>query len=178
MTDQVYSFVLESKDKISGNNNSATFNILFSILPREYKYYKVAFSFITQPAFFVDSYSDTTTITYSSQCGRITTNLLLQSSMKTDNSPSTTLGFVYRNISTQNATLTNGICYITANPSVNAEIVVLRPDVDQISVNIFSGVGNTPLVSTNNLGTVSAADLPGYILILQFTPVKDYHAQR
>jgi len=74
--------------------------------------------------------------------------------------------------------LTNGICYITANPSTNAEIVVLRPDVDQITVNIFSGVGSTPLVSTNNLGTVLAADLPAYILILQFTPVKDYHAQR
>jgi len=178
MTDQVYSFVLESKDKISGNNNNATFNLLFSILPREYKYYRVSFSFMTEADFFVDSYPNTTDITYSSQCGRITTSLLLQSSIKTDNSPSNTLGFVYRNISTQNATLTNAICYITATPATNAEIVVLRPDVDQITVNVYAGVGTTPLVSTNNLGTVLSSELPPYILILQFTPVKDYHAQR
>ena len=55
MTDQVYSFLLNSRDKIAGLNNSATYNIMFSILPREYKYYKVGFSFYTDPAVFVDT---------------------------------------------------------------------------------------------------------------------------
>ena len=175
MADQVYSFVVESKDKISGNNNNATYNLMFSLLPREYKYYKVAFSFMCEPDFFVDSYTGATDITYSSECGRITTSLLLQSSMKTDNSPSNTLGFVYRSISTQNATVTNHICYITADKSTNQEIVVLRPDVDQIKINILAGVGNNPLVSTNNDGTVLSSELPPYIMILQFTPVKEFH---
>jgi len=178
MTDQVYSFVVESKDKISGTNNSATYNLLFSILPREYKYYQVEFSFYTQPAFFTDTYSDTTTITYSSEVGRITTSLLLQSSMKTDNSPSNTLGFVTRSISTQNATLSNNICYIKADKTTNEEIVVLRPDVDQITINVYRGVGTSLLVSTNADGSVLQADLPAYIMIMKFTPVKDYHAQR
>ena len=56
MAEQVYNFLLNSRDRIAGDNNTATFNIMFSILPREYKYYKVGFSFYTDPAVFVDTY--------------------------------------------------------------------------------------------------------------------------
>ena len=83
MAEQVYSFVINSKDKISGTNNNATYNLMFSILPREYKYYKVAFSFRCNPAMFVDTYDTTgnVDIDYSSQSGYIKTSLLLQNSM-------------------------------------------------------------------------------------------------
>jgi hypothetical protein len=176
MTDQVYSFLLNSRDKIAGLNNNAVYNIMFSILPREYKYYKVGFSFYTDPALFVDTINaDNININYSTQSGRILTNLLLQNSMRTDNSPSNQLGFITRSISTQNATATNHICYIFADKGTNQEIVVLRPDVDQISVFVLAGTGDgVPFVATNTNG-VKEADLPDYILHLQFTPVKDFH---
>jgi hypothetical protein len=176
MTDQVYSFLLNSRDKIAGLNNSATYNIMFSILPREYKYYKVGFSFYTDPALFTDTINaDNINVNYSSQNGRILTNLLLQNSMRTDNSPSNQLGFITRVISFQNATATNHICYIMADKSTNQEIVVLRPDVDQISIFVLAGTGDgVPFVSTNSTGT-KQDDLPNYILHLQFTPVKDFH---
>lgn len=177
MVEQVYTFLLDSRDKISGDNNTATFNIMFSILPREYRYYKVGFSFYTDPAIFVDTYDTTGLIDvyYSSECGRILTNLLLQNSMRTDNSPSNQLGFITRSTSTQNNVATNHICYITADKGTNQEIVVLRPDVDQISVTILAGTGtNQPLVTTNTVGVLNA-DCPPYIIQLQFTPVKDFH---
>lgn len=177
MADQVYTFLLDSRDKISGDNNTACFNIMFSILPREYRYYKVGFSFYTDPAIFVDTYDTVGLIDvlYSSESGRILTNLLLQNSMRTDNSPSNQLGFITRSPSTQNTTTTNHICYITADKGTNQEIVVLRPDVDQISLTILAGTGtNQPLVTTNTNGVLNS-DCPPYILQLQFTPVKDFH---
>jgi hypothetical protein len=176
MVEQVYNFVLNSRDKISGNNNTATFNILFSILPREYKYYRVGFSFYTDPAIFVDTIdASLNDVTYSSECGRILTNLLLQNSMRTDNSPSNQLGFITRSTSTQNNVATNHICYITADKGTNQDIVVLRPDVDQIQLFILAGTGDgIPLVTTNTIGTTNS-DCPPYILQLTFTPVKDFH---
>jgi hypothetical protein len=177
MVEQVYTFLLNSRDRIAGNNNTGTYNIMFSILPREYRYYKVGFSFYTDPAFFVDTYDTTGLIDvlYSSQCGRILTNLLLQNSMRTDNSPSTQLGFITRSTSVQNTTTTNHICYITADKGTNQEICVLRPDVDQIQLFILAGTGDgQPLVSTNSTGTLET-DCPPYLLQLQFTPVRDFH---
>jgi hypothetical protein len=176
MTDQVYSFLLNSRDKIAGLNNTATYNIKFSILPREFKYYKVGFSFYTDPAVFVDTINaDNINVDYSSESGRILTNLLLQNSMRTDNSPSNQLGFITRSTSTQNNVATNHVCYICADKGTNQEIVVLRPDVDQISVFILAGTGDgVPLVSTATNGT-KQEDLPDYILHLQFTPVKEFH---
>lgn len=177
MVEQVYSFLLDSRDKISGNNNTATFNIMFSILPREYKYYKVGFSFYTQPSYFIDVINavDANIIDSFTGMGRILTNLLLQNSTTTNNSPSNLLGFLTRSTSTQNNVATNHICYIMADKSTNQEIVVLRPDVDQITLKILNGVSNTePYVSTTSTGSFDT-DLPDYILHLQFTPVKDFH---
>lgn len=177
MADQVYSFLINSRDKISGNNNNAVYNIMFSILPRQYKYFRVGFSFYTDPAMFVDTYDTVGLIdvTYSSECGRILTNLLLQNSMRTDNSPSNQLGFITRSTSVQNNVATNHICYICADKGTNQEIVVLRPDVDQIQLFILAGTGDgQPLVTTNTNGTLNS-DCPPYILQLTFTPVKDYH---
>jgi hypothetical protein len=177
MVDQVYSFVINSKDRIAGDINNATYNLMFSILPREYKYFKVGFTFRCNPAFFVDSY-DTgglIDIDYSSQTGYIRTSLLLQNSMKTDNSPSNVLGFWNRVISTQNSTTTNHICYVLADKSTNQDIVVLRPDVDQIKIEVLLGNSDTNyLVSTNSTGVVEN-DMPPYMLILQFTPVREFH---
>ena len=175
MTDQCYSFVINSRDKIAGTNNAATYNLMFSILPREYQYYKVAFCFNTDAAFFTDTYDSVSgvDILYSSQIGHITTPLLLQASMMTDNSPSNTLGFIERSPSTQNSTATNHICYIKADKTTNQEIVVLRPAIDQININVNVGSGNIPFVSTNVSGVLED-DLPPYIMILQFTPVKDF----
>jgi hypothetical protein len=176
MTEQVYSFLLDSRDKIAGDNNTAVYSIMFSILPREYKYYKVGFSFYTNPALFVDTINaDNINIDYSSQCGRILTNLLLQNSTTTNNSPSNLLGFITRSTSTQNTTTTNHICYICADKGTNQEIVVLRPDVDQITLQILAGTGvGVPFVSTNTTGT-KQADLPPYVLHLQFTPCREFH---
>jgi hypothetical protein len=177
MVEQVYSFLLNSRDRIAGNNNTATFNIMFSILPREYKYYRVGFSFYTDPAIFVDTYdtSGNIDVLYSSENGRILTNLLLQNSMRTDNSPSNQLGFITRSTSIQNNYATNHICYITADKGTNQDIVVLRPDVDQIQLFILAGTGDgQPLVTTNTNG-VKNSDCPPYILQLTFTPVKDFH---
>lgn len=176
MTEQVYSFLLNSRDKISGTNNNAVYNLMFSILPREYKYYKVGFSFYTDPAIFVDTINaDNINVDYSSESGRILTNLLLQNSMRTDNSPSNQLGFITRSTSTQNNVATNHVCYICADKGTNQEIVVLRPDVDQIQIFILAGTGDgVPFVSTSTNGT-KQADLPPYLLHLQFTPVKDFH---
>ena len=177
MVDQVYSFVINSKDRIAGDINNATYNLMFSLLPREYKYYKVGFSFRCNPAFFVDTYDTTGNIDidYSSQSGYIRTSLLLQNSMKTDNSPSNVLGFWNRVISTQNSTTTNHICYVLADKSTNQEIVVLRPDVDQIKIEVLVGNSDTTyLVSTNTQGVLED-DMPPYMLIMQFTPVKDFH---
>jgi hypothetical protein len=177
MAEPVYNFLLNSRDKIAGDNNTATFNIMFSILPREYKYYKVCFSFYTDPAIFVDTYDTVGLIDvfYSSECGRILTNLLLQNSMRTDNSPSNQLGFITRSTSTQNNVATNHICYITADKGTNQEIVVLRPEIDQIQLFVLAGTGDgQPLVTTNSSGILNS-DCPPYILQLTFTPVKEIH---
>lgn len=177
MTDQVYSFLLDSRDRIAGDNNTATFNIMFSILPREYKYYKVGFSFYTQPSYFIDVINtvDANIIDSFTGMGRILTNLLLQNSMRTDNSPSNLLGFITRSTSTQNNVATNHICYICADKSTNQDIVVLRPDVDQITLTILNGVSNSLLYTSTTANGSPDTDLPDYILHLQFTPVKDFH---
>lgn len=177
MANQTYSFVINSNDRITGDINNATYNLMFSILPREYKYYKVGFSFRCNPAMFVDTYDTTGNIDidYSSQSGYIKTSLLLQNSMKTDNSPSNILGFWNRVISTQNSTATNHICYVLADKSTNQEITILRPDFDQIKIEVLVGNSNTNyLVSTNTSGVLEA-DMPPYLLIMQFTPVKEFH---
>lgn len=170
-----YTFVLNSRDKISGSNNSATYNILFSRLAREYKYYSVSFTFTTDPAFFTDTYDTVgnVNITYSSETGHIRTNLLSQTSINTANSPSTVLGIIVRNFNTLNTTTTNNICYLYANDTMNQDVVVLRPELDQITIDLFVNSGDTPLVSTNTLGVLQA-DSPPYILIMKFTPIKEF----
>jgi hypothetical protein len=177
MADQVYTFLLDSRDKIAGNNNTATFNIMFSILPREYRYYKVSFSFYTDVAYFIDKINtvDANVIDSFTGLGRILTNLLLQNSVRTDNSPSNQLGFITRSVSTQNTTATNHLCFIMADKRTNQEIVVLRPDVDQITLQILNGTSSTTPYVNTNASAVLQSDLPNYILQLQFTPVKDFH---
>lgn len=169
-----YTFVIKSSDRISGTNNSATYNILFSRLPREYKYYSVSFTFATDPAFFVDTYDTTGGIEvyYSSENGHIRTNLLSQTSMETNNSPSTVLGIITRSFNTLNTTLVNFICYMYANKSTNQEVVVLRPEVDQIKIEVNVNTSDFLMVSTDVNGNLQD-DLPPYMLVLQFTPVKD-----
>ena len=170
-----YTFVLNSRDKIAGSNNSATYNILFSRLAREYKYYSVSFTFTTDPAFFADTYDTVgnVDITYSSENGHIRTNLLSQTSINTANSPSTVLGVIFRNFNTLNTTTTNNICYLYATDATNQDVVVLRPELDQIKIDLFVNSSDTPLVSTNNLGTLQA-DSPPYMLIMKFTPIKEF----
>ena len=51
-----YTLFLSSTDKVSGTNNSATFNVNWdSFLPREYDAYKVAFSFQSGGGNYLDS---------------------------------------------------------------------------------------------------------------------------
>ena len=62
-----------------------------------------------------------------------------------------------------------------ADKSTNQEIVVLRPDLDNIKIEVLVGNSdNSYLVSTNTTGVVED-DMHPYMLIMQFTPVKDFH---
>jgi hypothetical protein len=56
---------------------------------------------------------------------------------------------------------------------MNQDVVVLRPEIDQIKIDLFVNTGDTLLVSTDTTGTLQA-DSPPYILIMKFTPIKEF----
>jgi hypothetical protein len=181
MVEQGYTFVINSRDKISGDNNNATFNINFNILPREYKYYQVSFSMITDSAFYVDTYDTTgnVDITYAPQTAFVACSLLSPLSRQTDGSPSDVLGIIVRNQSQSTSNVgANSIRYFVAQETTNVPITVLRPQQDNMTITIVTGSIGKFLVSTNLDGSSLQSDMSNYVLILKFTPIKEFHTEK
>jgi hypothetical protein len=180
MVEQAYTFVINSRDKISGTNNNAIFNINFNILPREFRYYQVKFSMVTDSAFYVDTYDTTGNVNmiYTPQTAFIACSLLSPLSRQTDNSPSDVLGVILRNQSQSTTIGANSIRYYFANENTNVPITVLRPEQDNMTITIITGSIGTFLVSTNLDGSALQSDMSNYVLTLKFTPVKEFHTEK
>lgn len=179
MVEQGYTFVINSRDKISGTNNNGTFNINFNILPREFKYYQVKFSMVTDSAFYTDTYGvDNVTITYAPQTAFVSCSLLSPLSRQTDNSPSDVLGIILRNQSQSTTIGANSIRYFVAQENTNVPITVLRPEQDNMTISIITSSIGTYLVSTNLDGSVLQSDMSNYVLIMKFTPIKEFHTEK
>ena len=180
MVEQDYTFVINSRDKISGTNNNGTFNINFNILPREYKYYQVKFSMITDSAFYTDTYDTTgnVNILYAPQTAIVNCSLLSSLSRQTDNSPSRLLGIILRNQSQSTTIGANSIRYFVAQENTNVPITVLRPQQDNMTISIGTSSLGTFLVSTNLDGSALQSDMSNYILVLKFTPIKEFHTEK
>jgi hypothetical protein len=180
MVEQGYTFVINSRNKTSGPINNANFNVNFNILPREYKYYRVSFSMVTDSAFYVDTYDTigNVNVTYAPQTAFIFTNLFSQLSRQTDNSPSGLLGVILRNQSQSTTIGANSIRYYFANENTNVPITILRPEQDNIIISIATGSIGNLLVATNLDGSALQSDMSNYVLTLKFTPVKEFHTEK
>lgn len=166
MTTKNYTLFLSSADKISGNNNNATFNVNFdAFIPRNYDTYQLSFSFNATAGY----YKDTANTTVYSHAKIILDTIGRSFTYDTSrNGPSITLGYANREPSTATSN-TNGFnCFYNYNPP----ITINRPNQNQITVKIYNVQTNTLLVDTTNAG-VAQADMTPWILSISLTPILD-----
>ena len=170
-TDKItYTLVLNSADKISGNNNNATFSINWdTFLPRKYSTYKMIFNFATVGGNFKDgTYSSVQTV-FSS--GKITSNLFTRSYQyeSSINGNSNTLGLIQRDIQTTSSSSNTLSCFYYQNCSKT----INRPNQNVFTVSVYNNyLTNTLLVDTNSGGTALLTDMPAWTMMIGFIPIE------
>jgi hypothetical protein len=165
-----FTFVINSNERISGNNHNGTYNVNFRILPKDVKYFRVTFSFYTKTSFYRDTISFQNNITYTCSNGYISTTLVAPISVETDGSPTNILGFWQKqNISTgiNSHPILNYLYSGIENTSV--PLTVLRPINENISIGIFT-LFSSLVVDTDHAGAL-LSDMTDWILTLNFEPV-------
>ena len=167
-----YNIYINSNDKISGKNNNATFQINWDdILPRNYKYFNVTFSFQTASGYYKD---DVTNNRYYPNCEIICDFYTKTFSYDTTTkSNSITLGYCQRDI--QPSTYKNTF---SCSYTYNCPKIITRPVNNIITITIYNMVAivsgsNTLLVDTTNATTpVLLTDMTAWTMIMCFTPIE------
>lgn len=159
-----YTLYLASTDRVSGNNNSAIFNVNWSsFLPRKYDQYKIRYSFATA----VGSYVDSATSNFSN-C-YIVANFQGQSltySTATSGS-SSVIGYAKRDSTGK---------YFSSNLIDNPPKTISTPTQNSLTVQIYNpnqqnSVYNQPLVDTNSTGTTLSSDMSMWAMVVEFIPI-------
>jgi hypothetical protein len=164
-----YTLILNSNDKISGDNNNATFDINFdTFLPREYSTYKVMFNFSTVGGYYVDN--TYATVPYMFSSAKIYANFATKqfSYDSSLNCGSTMLGLITRDPqTTQSSSNTLSSSYLE-----NAPKTINRPNQNVFTVSIYNNyITNTLLTDTNEIGNALADDMTAWTMIMEFIPI-------
>jgi hypothetical protein len=166
-----YTLVLNSADKVSGNNNNATFNINWAaFLPMKYSYYKVIFNFQTVGG----SYKDATYVAIPTvfSTAKIITNLQGASFSydSSTNSGTNVLGLIQRDIQTTTSSSNTLACFFYQNASKT----IIKPSSNNFTISIYNNyLTNTLLVDTNAGGTALLTDMSAWTAMLEFIPISD-----
>jgi hypothetical protein len=170
----VYTFVINSRDKISGDNNNATFLVNFRILPDEIKYYNVHYTFYSTPSYYYDHVDSGNDIVSLSGNGWIECNLPFTKSAQTNGSPTKLLGNWVRQVD-NNADVGGGnitaICYLqSVNGTTNVPRIVSKPYTETLNVSIYNSFSDNLMTDTETDGTLTD-DMTSWILTLNLEPV-------
>jgi len=173
-----YTFTINSKDKLTGSNNSGTYAVNFRILPDDVQFYKMSFSFFSTAGFYRDAINATPVLTTTYALGSINTNFLLSRSMSSNGSPSQLLGNIVRQIDQMKLTTagtlsTDFVSFYTAFPEyTNQYKVILKPQIENLTIQILNNSTNALLVDTVQDGTASA-DMTAWTLTITLEPIKE-----
>jgi len=170
----VYTFVIKSTDKISGDNNNGTYSINFRILPDEVKYYNIHYTFYTAPSFYYDHIDSSDDIVNLCGNGYIECNLPFTKSAQTNGSPTKLLGNWVRQVD-NNADVGGGsvtaICYLqSVNGTTNVPRTISRPYTEILNVSVYNSFSNNLMTDTETNGTLTD-DMTSWILTLNLEPV-------
>jgi hypothetical protein len=165
-----FTFVINSNERISGNNNNGTYNVNFRILPKDVKYFRVTFSFYTKTSFYRDVISAGNNVTYTCGNGYISTTLVASKSVETDGSPTNILGFWQKQAIPTDITSHPYLNYLYSGiENTSVPLTVIRPINENISIGIFT-LFSSLVVDTDHAGTL-LSDMTDWILTLNFEPV-------
>jgi hypothetical protein len=170
-----YTFVIKSQDKISGANNSGSYNINFRILPDDIQFYNATFVFLSSGGFYKDSINVGNSFTNNNSCGYITTNLLNSRSMSSNGSPTNILGTIIRQVDANGFATGTGHPYTTFLSNCYNTIfpkVILKPQIETIQISVYNAFNNTLFVDTDYQGNL-AADMTSWILTITLEPIKE-----
>jgi hypothetical protein len=166
-----YTLVLNSADKVSGNNNNATFSINWAtFLPMKYSYYKVIFNFQTTGGYYKDGTFGATYTVFST--AKIVSNLQGASFSydSSTNAGSTVLGLIQRDIQTTSSSSNTLSCFFYQNASKT----IVRPSSNLFTISIYNNyLANTLLVDTNSAGNLLWPDMTSWTAVLEFIPISD-----
>ena len=175
---KTYTVRLSSIDKLSGNNNNATYAInLSNLLPPDVQYWKVQMYFTCNTSYYLDAI-DSTFGTVTRDFGKA--YVLMNCSTKPlsldnkTNGANSYLGMIRRISTTQNINdaipAVKGIAtsYYYADAMINPPTTIKRPADGLLQFTILSSQTNTVLTDTDNAG-LAVADMTNYVMILSFT---------
>ena len=172
----VYTFVIKSSDRITGDNNNGSYLVNFRILPEEVKYYKIHYTFYTSPGYYFDHVDTGPTIVNLNGNGYIACTLPFTKSTQTNGSPTKILGNWVRQVD-NNAdvgTYASGItaiCYLqSVNGTTNVPRIVSRPYTETFDISIYNSFSDTLMTNTLIDGS-KTADMTSWILTLNLEPV-------
>lgn len=174
---KTYTIRLSSINKLSGNNNNATYALnLSNLLPPEVEYWKVQMYFTCNTSYYLDAID--------SAFGTVTRDLekayiLMNCSTKPlsldniTNGSNSYLGMIRRIITTQNIddaippVKGTATAYYYADNCVNPPTTIKKPEDGLLQFTILSTQSNTVLVDTDEAGLL-VADMTNYVMILSF----------
>jgi hypothetical protein len=164
LEDKSYTLFLNSADKISGNNNSATFFIDWEqFLPKNYNEFKVNYSFQTVGGYYKD--------TAGSACystAKVSVNFGSRSFCYETSTRGTTntLGYIYRNIQTT----TSDSNYLSSSYMQLPPKTIGRPGANSVTFTITNMYSGAVLTNTDNTGTATS-DMTSWQCVLEFVPI-------
>jgi len=166
-----YTLYLSSNDKVSGNNNSCTFNVNWdSFLSRDYDRYKVRYSFMTSGGFYKDGVTNSTFAT----CKIVADFNGRSLSYSPENGgPTNILGFAFRDVQSTTTASNFFNAYLEEFPAKT----ISRPTQDTLNISIYNAgkqnnAQNQLLVDTNSAGNALDADMTSWVMVLEFIPLR------
>ena len=174
----VYTFVIRSENRISGDVNNGVYDVDFHLLPQDVKYYNLHYVFYTQPGFYFDHIDAGNSIVNLCANGWIETNLVFYKSMETRPqkcSSSHILGNWTRNV--QDCKVGgSGIPAISflesTNGMTNVPRTILRPSENILNISVYNGYDGDLMCETTSTGSLYA-DMSDFILTINLEPVYD-----
>ncbi len=167
-----YTFVIKSTDKLTGNNNSGFYNVNFRILPNDIQFYEMTFSFYSNAGFYRDTISAGNSITNTNANGYITTTLQCSRCVTSNGSPMNVLGTFVRQVDSTGILSHPNITYLYADCATNCPKVYLKPQVENIQIQIYNTASNSLFLDTDYAGA-NLGDMSAWTLTITLKPIKE-----
>jgi len=186
-----YLLTINSNDRVSGLNNSATFQINWDdFLPRDVQKYKMTFNFQTTGGYYLDSTASS--ITYSSALVYVNWGGRSFSYDTTTKGSTQLLGTIQRDIQVTGTGTSNASNNLSTYYLANPPRTISRPTQNLITINIYNpslisstqnpysrpNSGSASISSpcafvTTNSGGVAQSDMTTWVGIFEFIPLQD-----